>query len=72
MICLTLLINVSTNFSLLCPFAMNFIKERAPWEMNNRERIEEAGRKKEEGNLLFKAGKFRRAEKKYDKVAARM
>ncbi|KAI3409041.1 Peptidylprolyl isomerase [Psidium guajava] len=48
---------------------LDFVKERAPWEMNNRERIEEAGRKKEEGNLLFKAGKFRQAGKKYDKAA---
>lgn len=48
---------------------LDFIKERAPWEMNNSERIEEAGRKKEEGNLLFKAGKLQRAGKKYDKAA---
>lgn len=27
-----------------------------------------AGRKKEEGNLLFKSGKYQRAAKKYDKV----
>jgi hypothetical protein len=27
-----------------------------------------AGRKKEEGNLLFKSGKYQRASKKYDKV----
>lgn len=29
-----------------------------PWEMNNQEKIEAAGRKKEEGNLLFKNGKY--------------
>jgi FK506-binding protein 4/5 len=43
-------------------------KERAPWEMSNHEKIEVAGRKKEEGNLLFKKGKYHRAGKKYDKV----
>lgn len=37
--------------------------------MNNHERIEAAGKKKEEGNLLFKSGKYQRAAKKYDKVS---
>jgi len=32
------------------------------------ERIEAAGKKKEEGNNLFKSGKYLRAGKKYDKV----
>lgn len=32
------------------------------------ERIEAAGRKKEEGNQLFKIGKYQRAAKKYEKV----
>lgn len=40
-----------------------------PWEMNNQEKIDAAGRKKEEGNLLFKNGKYERAGKKYNKVA---
>ncbi|EEF52262.1 70 kDa peptidyl-prolyl isomerase isoform X2 [Ricinus communis] len=48
---------------------LDFIKEKTPWEMNNKEKIEAAGRKKEEGNLLFKSGKFQRAGKKYDKAA---
>ncbi|KAL5777574.1 hypothetical protein ACOSP7_010500 [Xanthoceras sorbifolium] len=48
---------------------LDFIKEKAPWEMNNQEKIEAAGRKKEEGNLLFKNGKYQRAGKKYDKAA---
>lgn len=48
---------------------LDFIKERAPWEMSNHEKIEVAGRKKEEGNLLFKKGKYDRAGKKYDKAA---
>ncbi|KVH87567.1 Chromo domain-containing protein [Cynara cardunculus var. scolymus] len=43
-------------------------QEKAPWEMANHERIEEAGKKKEEGNVLFKNGKYQRAAKKYDKA----
>lgn len=48
---------------------VDFIKEKAPWELNSNEKIEVAGRKKEEGNLLFKSGKYQRAAKKYDKAA---
>ncbi|XP_058725107.1 70 kDa peptidyl-prolyl isomerase-like isoform X3 [Vicia villosa] len=48
---------------------IDFIKEKAPWELNNTEKIEVAGRKKDEGNLLFKSGKYQRAAKKYDKAA---
>ena len=36
--------------------------------MNNEEKIEAAGKKKEEGNALFKLGKFARASKRYEKV----
>lgn len=36
--------------------------------MNNEEKIEAAGKKKEEGNALFKAGKYVRASKRYEKV----
>ena len=37
--------------------------------MNRSEKIEAAGKKKEEGNALFKAGKFERASKRYEKVS---
>lgn len=37
--------------------------------MTSQERIEAAGKKKEEGNALFKCQKYQRAGKKYDKVA---
>ncbi|XP_028796740.1 peptidyl-prolyl cis-trans isomerase FKBP62-like [Neltuma alba] len=47
---------------------VDFIKEKAPWELNSSEKIEAAGKKKEEGNLLFKNGKYQRAGKKYDKA----
>ena len=43
-------------------------QEKGPWEMDVHERIEAAGRKKEEGNVLYKSGKYQRAAKKYDKV----
>ncbi|KAL0366290.1 UNVERIFIED_CONTAM: peptidyl-prolyl isomerase [Sesamum radiatum] len=47
---------------------LDFVREKAPWEMCNTERIEAAARKKEEGNQLFKNGKYQRAAKKYDKI----
>ncbi|CAI9784854.1 unnamed protein product [Fraxinus pennsylvanica] len=48
---------------------LDFIREKAPWEMSNLERIEAAVRKKEEGNQLFRTGKYHRAGKKYEKAA---
>lgn len=45
-----------------------WLKEKATWEISSHERIEVAGRKKEEGNVLFKFGKYQRALKKYDKA----
>lgn len=36
--------------------------------MNTTEKIEAAGKKKEEGNALFKVGKYVRASKRYEKV----
>ncbi|XP_019436966.1 PREDICTED: peptidyl-prolyl cis-trans isomerase FKBP62-like [Lupinus angustifolius] len=48
---------------------MDFIKEKAPWELSSNEKIEEAGKKKEEGNFLFKGGKYQRAGRKYEKAA---
>lgn len=36
--------------------------------MNTQEKIEAAGKKKEEGNALFKAGKYARASKRYERV----
>ncbi|KAF8402184.1 hypothetical protein HHK36_013136 [Tetracentron sinense] len=48
---------------------VSFVKERESWDMNTEEKIEAAGKKKEEGNALFKAGKFARASKRYEKAA---
>ncbi|KAF7140388.1 hypothetical protein RHSIM_Rhsim06G0063300 [Rhododendron simsii] len=61
---------VPPNSTLIYEIEMlDFIKEKAPWEMTSQERLEAAERKKEEGNLLFKDGKYLRAGKKYDKAA---
>ncbi|KAH6765817.1 rotamase FKBP 1 [Perilla frutescens var. hirtella] len=48
---------------------VSFDKERESWDMNNEEKIEAAGKKKEEGNMLFKAGKHARASKRYEKAS---
>ena len=39
--------------------------------MNTQEKIEAAGKKKEEGNAWFKAGKYDRASRRYEKVYLR-
>lgn len=43
-------------------------KEKAPWEMSKQEKIDVAGKRKEDGNTLFKSGNYQRALKKYNKV----
>ncbi|KAK4440980.1 Peptidyl-prolyl cis-trans isomerase FKBP65 [Sesamum alatum] len=48
---------------------VSFVKEKESWDMNTAEKIEAAGKKKEEGNALFKAGKYVRASKRYEKAA---
>ncbi|CAN6462675.1 unnamed protein product [Victoria cruziana] len=47
---------------------VSFVKEKESWDMNTPEKIEAAGKKKEEGNALFKQGKYLRASKKYEKA----
>ncbi|KAL6293588.1 hypothetical protein ACE6H2_001730 [Prunus campanulata] len=47
---------------------LSFVKERESWDLNTQEKIEAAGKKKEEGNVLFKAGKYERASKRYEKA----
>ncbi|GAB4830303.1 Peptidyl-prolyl cis-trans isomerase fkbp65 [Ancistrocladus abbreviatus] len=48
---------------------VSFEKEKESWDMSTQEKIEAAGKKKEEGNALFKAGKYARASKRYEKAA---
>ncbi|KAJ4838881.1 Peptidyl-prolyl cis-trans isomerase fkbp65 [Turnera subulata] len=47
---------------------VSFDKEKESWDMSNEEKVEAAGVKKEEGNVLFKAGKYARASKRYEKA----
>ncbi|KAJ1695170.1 hypothetical protein LUZ63_011868 [Rhynchospora breviuscula] len=48
---------------------VSFVKEKESWDLNNAEKIEAAGKKKEEGNVLFKSGKYAKASKRYEKAA---
>jgi FK506-binding protein 4/5 len=48
---------------------VSFVKDKESWDLNNEEKIEAAGKKKEEGNVLFKLGKYARASKRYEKAA---
>jgi FK506-binding protein 4/5 len=48
---------------------VSFVKEKESWDLNNAEKLEAAGKKKEEGNALFKSGKYARASKRYEKAA---
>lgn len=45
-----------------------FLQEKESWDLNTEEKIAAAAKKKEEGNSLFKAGKYLRASKRYEKV----
>ncbi|PON33449.1 Peptidyl-prolyl cis-trans isomerase, FKBP-type [Parasponia andersonii] len=47
---------------------LSFVKEKESWDMNTQEKIEAARKKKEEGNALFKAGKYERASRRYEKA----
>ena len=44
------------------------LQEKESWDLNNAKNIEAAGKKKEEGNALFKSGKYAKAAKRYEKV----
>lgn len=49
---------------------VSFVKDKESWDMNTtQEKIEAAGKKKEEGNAFFKAGKYKKAVKRYEKAA---
>ncbi|KAL5546869.1 hypothetical protein UlMin_006556 [Ulmus minor] len=46
---------------------VSFEKEKESWDLNMEEKIVVVGRKKKEGNVLFKVGKYARSSKRYDK-----
>ncbi|XP_019188092.1 PREDICTED: 70 kDa peptidyl-prolyl isomerase-like isoform X1 [Ipomoea nil] len=48
---------------------LDFTKEKPFWKMETREKIEACERNKQEGNLLFKSGKFQHASKKYEQAS---
>lgn len=47
---------------------VSFIKDKESWDMTTEEKVEAAGKKKEEGNALFKTGKYAKASKRYEKA----
>ncbi|KAH9738761.1 peptidyl-prolyl cis-trans isomerase FKBP65 [Citrus sinensis] len=46
--------------------------EKPFWKMDTHEKIEACERKKHDGNLLFRAGKYWRASKKYEKATCKL
>ena len=49
---------------------LSCVQEKPFWKMDTKEKIEACERKKNDGNVLFKAGKFWRASKKYEKESS--
>ncbi|XP_042459415.1 70 kDa peptidyl-prolyl isomerase-like [Zingiber officinale] len=49
---------------------VSFVKDKESWDLtSNQEKIDAAAKKKEEGNALFKSGKYARASKRYEKAS---
>ncbi|KAH7447367.1 hypothetical protein KP509_01G103500 [Ceratopteris richardii] len=48
---------------------VSFTKEKEFWQMNAGEKLNAASKRKEEGNALFRVGKYWRAGKKYERAA---
>jgi FK506-binding protein 4/5 len=47
----------------------SFSQEKESWDLkSNLEKIEAAAKKKEDGNVWFKMGKYAKASKRYEKV----
>ncbi|KAI3470072.1 hypothetical protein Pfo_026735 [Paulownia fortunei] len=47
---------------------VSFVKEKESWDMSTEEKIAATGKKKEEGNIWFRSGKYERASKRYEKA----
>ncbi|XLR14596.1 hypothetical protein S83_042534, partial [Arachis hypogaea] len=69
--CLLAFVNCDMGSPIVAHVLMLFDKmpqrRKGMWDLNTPENIEAAGKKKEEGNTLFKAGKYERASKIYEK-----
>lgn len=44
-------------------------QDKDSWELETPEKLENARKRKEDGNALFKAGNYARAAKRYEKVS---
>lgn len=55
------------GLSMICKLILSTRQEKPFWKMENHEKLEACERKKHDGNILFKAAKFGRASKKYEK-----
>lgn len=58
------------DFFFLVPMNLSCVQEKPFWKMDTKEKIEACERKKYDGNVLFKAGKFWRASRKYEKESS--
>jgi FK506-binding protein 4/5 len=47
---------------------VEFVKDKESWDLEIPEKLENAGKRKEDGNVLFKAGNYARAAKRYEKA----
>ncbi|MCE2056092.1 hypothetical protein HAX54_044032 [Datura stramonium] len=61
------IVTISTDSVLYEIKLVDFNKEKPFWKMDTKEKIEACDKIKNEGNVLFKDGKFQSASRKYDK-----
>ncbi|KAG0608754.1 hypothetical protein M758_8G129900 [Ceratodon purpureus] len=63
------LASVPANSKLIYEIELvEFVKDKESWELETPEKLENAGKRKEDGNALFKAGNYARAAKRYEKA----
>ncbi|KAL5556969.1 hypothetical protein UlMin_039205 [Ulmus minor] len=63
------LVVVPTNSTIYYDVELvSFEMDKESWDLNTEEKVVAASRKKKEGNVLFKVGKYARASKRYDKA----
>lgn len=63
------LASVPANSKLIYEIELvDFVKDKDSWELETPEKLENARKRKEDGNALFKAGNYARAAKRYEKA----